>query len=322
MDASGSTRRDQCRINRAAPYRFQLPENYQRSTMNDKKETLRHRLQQPGLLIAPGIFDMVSMRLADTFGFDALYMTGFGAVASHMGLPDAGLATYSDMVGRVKAMASMARTPLIADGDTGYGGLLNVAHTVRGYEAAGAAAIQLEDQEFPKKCGHTPGRRVVPMADMVRKIQVASDARSSKDFLIIARTDARSALGLDEALRRAEAYARAGADVLFVESPETEEEMRQIGRSFDLPLLANMVEGGRTPVLSQAELESIGYKLVIFPVTALLAATQAMKTVYESFKQSGSSAGTSTPLMPFTDLTQLMGFEEVWEFEKRYADAN
>ncbi len=289
--------------------------------MNDKKKTLRNRLQQPGLLSAPGIFDMVSLRLADTFGFDALYMTGFGAVASHMGLPDAGLATYSDMVGRVKAMASMAKTPLIADGDTGYGGLLNVAHTVRGYEAAGASAIQLEDQEFPKKCGHTPGRRVIPMADMVRKIQVASDARSSRDFLIIARTDARSALGLDEALRRAEAYARAGADVLFVESPETEGEMRQIGRSFDLPLLANMVEGGRTPVLSQQELESIGYKLAIFPVTALLAATQAMKTVYESFKKDGSSAGSSTPLMPFTDLTKLMGFEDVWEFEKRYADA-
>ena len=185
--------------------------------MNDKKKALRERFQQPGLLSAPGIHDMVSLRLADTFCFDALYMTGFGTVASHMGLPDAGLATYSDMVGRVKAMASMARTPLIADGDTGYGGLLNVAHTVRGYEEAGAAAIQLEDQEFPKKCGHTPGRRVISVADMVRKIQVACDARSSGDFLIIARTDARSALGLDEALRRAEAYARAGADILFVE---------------------------------------------------------------------------------------------------------
>lgn len=288
--------------------------------MNDKKKTLRERLKQPGLLSAPGVFDMVSLRLADTFGFDALYMTGFGAVASHMGLPDAGLATYSDMVGRVKAMASMAETPLIADGDTGYGGLLNVAHTVRGYEAAGAAAIQLEDQEFPKKCGHTPGRRVIPMADMVRKIQVASDARSSRDFLIIARTDARSALGLDEALRRADAYARAGADILFVESPETQDEMRQIGRSFELPLLANMVEGGRTPVLSHQELESIGYKLAIFPVTALLAATEAMKAVYESFKKNGSSAGISTPLMPFADLTKLMGFEEIWEFEKRYAD--
>lgn len=288
--------------------------------MTNKKKILRERLQQPGLLSAPGVFDMVSLRLADAYGFDALYMTGFGAVASHMGLPDAGLATYSDMVGRVKAMASMAQTPLIADGDTGYGGLLNVAHTVRGYEAAGAAAIQLEDQEFPKKCGHTPGRRVIPMADMVRKIQVASDARSSSDFLIIARTDARSALGLDEALRRAEAYARAGADILFVESPETQDEMRQIGRSFELPLLANMVEGGSTPVLSQQELESIGYKLAIFPVTALLAATQAMQSVYASFKQNGSSLGISTPLMPFADLTKLMGFDEIWEFEKRYAD--
>jgi 2-methylisocitrate lyase-like PEP mutase family enzyme len=287
--------------------------------MNDKKKALRERFQQPGLLSAPGIHDMVSLRLADTFGFDALYMTGFGTVASHMGLPDAGLATYSDMVGRVKAMASMAKTPLIADGDTGYGGLLNVAHTVRGYEEAGAAAIQLEDQEFPKKCGHTPGRRVIPVADMIRKIQVASDARTSGDFQIIARTDARSVLGLDEALRRAEAYARAGADILFVESPETEGEMRQIGRSFELPLLANMVEGGRTPVLSQQELEAIGYKLAIFPVTALLAATQAMKAVYESFKKTGSSAGLSTPLMPFADLTMLMGFEEIWEFEKRYA---
>lgn len=290
--------------------------------MNPSPLTLRQRLQQPGLLTAPGVFDMVSLRLADSFGFDALYMTGFGAVASHMGLPDAGLATYSDMVGRVKMMAGMASTPLIADGDTGYGGLLNVAHTVRGYEEAGASAIQLEDQEFPKKCGHTPGRRVIPMADMVRKIRVACDARQSSDFLIIARTDARSALGLDEALRRAEAYARAGADILFIESPETREEMQRIGRAFDLPLLANMVEGGQTPVLSKQELELIGYKLAIFPVTALLAAAEAMRTVYDAFKQTGSSSAVSLPLMPFSNLTTLMDFEAVWDFEKRYADTD
>ena len=282
--------------------------------------SLKNRLSQPGLVIAPGVFDMVSLRLADTFGFDALYMTGFGTVASHMGLPDAGLATYADMVGRVSAMAGMARTPLIADGDTGYGGLLNVRHTVQGYEAAGAAAIQLEDQEFPKKCGHTPGRRVIPMEDMVRKIRVAADARRSKDFLIIARTDARTTLGLDEALRRAEAYAKAGADILFVESPESEEEMRTIGRTFHQPLLANMVEGGRTPVLSRQDLESIGYKLAIFPITAMLAAVQAMKTVYEGFQQHGSSTATQVPLMPFADLTRLMGFEDVWAFEKRYVE--
>ena len=287
---------------------------------SNKPAKLHTRLKQPGLVTAPGVYDMVSLRLADTFGFDALYMTGFGAVASHLGLPDAGLATYSDMVGRVTAMAQMARTPLIADGDTGYGGLLNVRHTVQGYEKAGASAIQLEDQEFPKKCGHTPGRRVIPTEDMVRKIRVAVEARESTDFLIIARTDSRTTLGLDEALRRAEAYAKAGADVLFVESPESEEEMRKIGASFELPLLANMVEKGRTPVLSQAELEDIGYKLAIFPVTALLAGVQAMTKVYQQFKNTGSSVGQDSDLYDFTALTKLMGFEDVWEFDKRHAD--
>jgi 2,3-dimethylmalate lyase len=292
----------------------------ERDNMPPTPAALRARLAQPGLIVAPGVFDMVSLRLADSFGFEALYMTGFGTVASHLGLPDAGLATYSDMVGRVTAMAGMARTPLIADADTGYGGLLNMRHTIRGYEAAGAAAIQLEDQEFPKKCGHTPGRRVIPMDDMVRKIRVAVDARSSPDFLIIARTDARTALGLDEALRRADAYAKAGADILFVESPESEEEMRTIGARFDVPLVANMVERGRTPVLSRAELESIGYKLAIFPVTAMLAAVQAMANVYGEFKAAGSSSATAQPLYDFAELTRLMGFEDVWAFEKRYAE--
>ena len=284
------------------------------------RANLKRRLQESGLVLAPGVFDMVSLRLADTFGFDALYMTGYGTVASHLGLPDAGLATYSDMVGRVTAMARMAQKPLIADADTGYGGLLNMRHTIQGYEAAGAAAIQLEDQEFPKKCGHTPGRRVIPIEDMVRKIQVAVDSRTDPNFLIIARTDARTSLGLDEALRRGEAYARAGADILFIESPESEEEMRRIGKAFDIPLLANMVERGRTPVLSKQDLESIGYKLAIFPVTALLAAVAAMKSVYQQFQDQGSSSGGTTPLFDFSELTKLMGFEDVWEFEKRYAE--
>ena len=281
---------------------------------------LRQRLQQRRLLVAPGVHDMVSVRLAATFGFEALYMTGFGTVASHLGLPDAGLATYSDMVGRVKQMASMARAPLIADGDTGYGGLLNVRHTVRGYEEAGASAIQLEDQEFPKKCGHTPGRRVIAMEDMVRKLRVAVEARASRDFLIIARTDARTALGLDEALRRAEAYARAGADILFVESPESVEEMRTICERFDVPLVANMVEKGRTPVLSRDELEALGYRIAIFPVSALLAAVKAMHGMYAHIREHGSSKDAPVELEDFGALTRLMGFEDVWEFEKRHAE--
>nr|MCU0763692.1 isocitrate lyase/PEP mutase family protein [Hydrogenophaga sp.] len=187
-------------------------------------------------------------------------------------------------------------------------------------ERAGASAIQLEDQEFPKKCGHTPGRRVIPLQDMVRKIQVAAESRDSSDFLIIARTDARTQLGLDEALRRAEAYARAGADILFVESPESAEEMRTIGERLDLPLVANMVEGGRTPVLSRPELEALGFRLAIFPVTALLASVHAMQAVYTDLLARGSSDQPPVPLVPFSELTQLMGFEEVWAFDRAHAE--
>jgi 2-methylisocitrate lyase-like PEP mutase family enzyme len=289
--------------------------------MTSQRTLFNQRLGQSGLIVAPGIYEMVSLRLADRMNFDALYMTGYGTVASLLGLPDAGLATYTEMVGRVSAMAGMAKTPLIADGDTGYGGLLNVRHTVRGYEAAGAVAIQLEDQEFPKKCGHTPGRRVIPMEDMVKKIEVAAATRTDPNFKIIARTDARTTLGLDEALRRGEAYAKAGADILFIESPESVDEMARIGKTFpNHPLIANMVEKGRTPVLSKGELEQLGYKIAIFPVTALLASVQAMTKVYEQFKETGSSVNNPVELYDFSDLSKLMGFEDVWEFEKRYVE--
>jgi len=282
--------------------------------------TLKDKLQPGSVLVAPGVFDMVSARCADSMDFAAMYMTGFGVAASHLGFPDAGLASYTEMLSRVEAIAGGCATPLIADGDTGFGGLLNVDRTVRGYEAAGAAAIQLEDQEFPKKCGHTLGRRVIPLEDMVKKIQVACAARASSDFLIIARTDARTALGLDEALRRAEAFQAAGADILFVESPESEEEMATICRSFDRPCLANMVEGGRTPVLSKARLAEIGYQLAIYPVTGLLAATAALQAAYGTLQAEGSSANATVPMYPFDDMTRLMGFERVWAFDERYAD--
>lgn len=287
-------------------------------TASPQRLATRLRDRTKGLIVAPGVHDMVSLRLADAMGFEALYMTGFGSVASLTGLPDAGLASYTEMVGRVQAMAGMARTPLIADGDTGYGGLLNVRHSVRGYEAAGAQAMQLEDQEFPKKCGHTPGRRVIPKQDMVAKIRVAVEARTSSDFLIIARTDARTSLGLSEALDRAQAYAEAGADVLFVESPESLEEMRTITRTLQRPVLANMVEGGRTPVMSPQQLQDLGYRLAIFPVTALLAGAAAMQASYARLLD-GRIDPAVPALMPFADMTKLMGFEDVWAFERRHA---
>jgi len=280
-----------------------------------------HALLGPGkLLVAPGVFDMVSARIADRMGFSALYMTGYGTVASSLGLPDAGLASYAEMVTRVAAIAGGTTTPLIADADTGFGGLLNVERTVRGYEAAGAKAIQLEDQVFPKRCGHTLGRQVIPAEDMARKIRVACESRASREFLIIARTDARTGHGIDEALRRAELYGKAGADILFVESPESEEEMRRICASFDLPCLANMVEGGRTPVLSRAALIEIGYRIAIFPATGFLAAAQALTTAYTALRAHGSSAEQGLALFPFTEMNRLMGFERVWDFERAHAE--
>lgn len=282
-------------------------------------KTLRQRLAAGEFVTAPGVFDGISARVADRMGFPALYMTGYGTVASHLGLPDAGLASYTEMLGRVQTLASVTTTPLIADGDTGYGGLLNVQRTVRGYEQAGAAAIQLEDQEFPKKCGHTPGRRVIPMEDMVAKIRVAVESRNSSDFLIIARTDARTTLGLDEALRRGEAYAKAGADILFIESPESEEEMAKICASFDTPCLANIVEGGRTPVVSRDRLVELGYAIAIFPATGFLAMGAALASVYGTLKTEGASVGVTAPMDDFMDFSRMMGFEEVWDFDKRHA---
>lgn len=288
-------------------------------TFSQRRAALKAALKT-GLVIAPGVFDGISARIADRMGFSALYMTGYGTVASAFGLPDAGIATYTQMEERARMIASLTSTPLIADADTGYGGLLNVQHTVRGYEAAGVCAIQLEDQEFPKKCGHMLGRRVVPMEDMAAKVRVAVDSRNDPNFLIIARTDARTTHGLGEALRRAEAYAKAGADLLFIESPESAEEMERIGQSFGLPLVANMVEGGRTPVLPAAELERIGYRLAIFPSLGFLAATAAMEKAFAGLKEKRSSAEPAVPLYEFQAMSRLMGFGEVSAFDRKYRD--
>ncbi len=289
--------------------------------MNAKKSQLAQRLKKNELVVAPGVFELISAKIADRMGFECLYVTGYGLVASHLGLPDAGLATYSDMVARVAQIGRMTQTPFIADGDTGYGGLLNVQHTVRGYEAAGACGIQLEDQEFPKKCGHVVGRRVIPAEDMAAKIRVAADSRADKDFLIIARTDARTTHGLDEALRRAALYLKAGADVLFIESPESIEEMRRIGETFKgVPLLANMVEGGRTPVLDRKTLEAVGYRIAIFPALGFLAMGAALEASYANLLKTGSSLDNPAPLYNFEKFSQLMGFDWVSEFERKYRD--
>jgi 2-methylisocitrate lyase-like PEP mutase family enzyme len=286
----------------------------------DKRGALAARIRKREWCSLPGIYDMISAKIADGMGFPALYMTGYGVVASYLGVPDAGLATYTDMVDRVGRFAEVCATPFIADGDTGYGGLLNLARTVAGYERAGAAGIQIEDQQFPKKCGHTPGRRVIPLEEAAAKIRCAAESRSSQDFLIVARTDARGAHGLDEALKRGEAFARAGADVLFIESPQSVAEMERIGAKLKgMPLLANMVEGGMTPVLPVPELKRVGYSIAIYPGAGFLAAGAALRGVYEHIRTTGSSLGAAAPLYDFKEFSKLMGFEAVWDFEKKWA---
>lgn len=288
------------------------------STITEKRRNFAQRLQEKRLLCAPGVYDMISAKIAHQQGFEALYMTGYGTVASYLGLPDAGLATYSQMLDRVNQFTQIVNTPMICDADTGYGGLLNVMQTVQGYESAGACMIQFEDQEFPKKCGHMPGRRVTSIEDMVKKIRVAVDTRQDKNFLIIARTDARTNHGLDEALRRAEAYAKAGADAIFIESPESEEEMAVIARSFDVPLLANMVEGGSTPILSAHDLQALGFRIAIFPALGFLATGAALDSAYQFLKAHGSTIGLDTPLYDFQKFSSLMGFDAISDFDSRY----
>jgi len=282
--------------------------------------SLKAAFEAGKFITAPGIFDMISTKVADGMGFDCLYVTGFGTVASHLGVADAGIATYTDMVGRVGRFAQMAKTPVIADADTGYGGLLNVRHTVLGYEAAGVTGIQLEDQEMPKKCGHTPGRSVIPAEDMVLKIKVAVEARRDPNFLIVARTDARTGLGLEEAIRRGRMYGDAGADIVFIESPESEAEMVEIGRSIQKPLLANNVEGGRTPILPAARLTEIGYSIAIYPGAGFLAVAAALERVYGHLLQHGDTNGLpAQESYGFGRMCELMGFPEVWEFDKKWA---
>jgi 2-methylisocitrate lyase-like PEP mutase family enzyme len=281
---------------------------------------LKAALRQRQFVVAPGVFDLISAKVADRLGFGALYATGYGMVASHLGLADVGIATYSDMVARAGQIAQTCRTPLIADADTGYGGLLNVRHSVRGYEAAGIAAIQIEDQESPKKCGHTPGRRVIPAEEMALKIEVAVESRNSTDFLVIARTDARTTLGLSEAIRRGQLYARAGADIVFVESPESEEELARIGQEIDAPLLANMVEGGRTPILRATRLAVLGFDIAIYPAVGFLAAAAALERVYGHLRHNGdSTALPASESYGFERMCDLMGFPQVWEFERHWA---
>jgi carboxyvinyl-carboxyphosphonate phosphorylmutase len=281
---------------------------------------LRELLAQPDLLVAPGAYDALSARLIAQAGFPAVYMTGFGTAASVLGQPDVGLLTMSEMVSRAAALAAViGERPLIADADTGYGNPINVRRTVHEYERAGVAAIHIEDQVWPKKCGHMEGKQVIPLDEMVQKIRAAVDARRDPDFVVIARTDANAVYGLEDALRRGQAYREAGADVIFIEAPRSLEELRAIAQTFpDVPLLYNWAESGKTPLLSLEEIHALGFKLVIFPASLLFAATHTLLSLLEVLKQGQTPTVFAERMISFSQFTDQVGLPDIQSLERRY----
>ncbi|MGX7681676.1 isocitrate lyase/PEP mutase family protein [Jatrophihabitans sp. DSM 45814] len=290
--------------------------------MTEHQSSLRELIARPETLIAPGVYDTVSAKLVERAGFSCAYLSGSGISMSGMGLPDIGLASFAEVAYRLEVVADSTALPIIADGDTGYGGVLNVVRTVREFERRGAAAIQLEDQVFPKRCGHEADRRCIPATEMVDKLHAATDSRRSDDFLIVARTDARTSEGLDAAIARGIQYAEAGADVVFVESPESVDEMRRICAEIDAPVLANMVEGGWTPLLSRDQLTEIGYQVAIFPNAVLRLVCRQIERFLSHFHETGETVSSLPDMYSHDELFALFDFPAWAELEKKYvADA-
>jgi carboxyvinyl-carboxyphosphonate phosphorylmutase len=275
-------------------------------------------LRTPGIIVAPGAYDGFSARLIEAAGFQAVYMTGAGTAASHLGQPDLGLATLTEMANHAGHLASCVTLPVVADADTGYGNVLNVVRTVREYEKAGVAGLHIEDQVAPKKCGHIAGKQVIPTEEFCDKIRAASEYRTDPDFVIIARTDARAVTGLDDAIERGNRYAEAGADLIFFEAPQTEDEIRRVAREIKAPLLANMVIGGKTPAIKVAELERLGFKMVIFPAVCMAAAVHAMEHSLAYLKEHGTDWQPGPVLGPM-DIFRRVGFDWWHGIEEKFA---
>ena len=278
--------------------------------------TLKKDLNSGATLVAPGVHDMISAILAEKIGFSAIFVGGYGISASHLGAPDVGIMTFTDVLDRVRMISEVTTKPLIVDADTGYGGLINLRHAVRNFEKVGVAAIQIEDQVFPKRCGHAKGIKVVTIEEMSTRINVAIDSRMSEDFLIIARTDCRPELGLDEAIKRAEAYTKAGADLIFVESPQNVKEMEKLRKSIDAPLVFKMVPDGKLSDLDSKVLADMGFNLLIYPSLGFLSAADAMQRAFTELKNTGLVKKQS--LQSFADFSEMIGFDEIYSFEKRW----
>src|SRR5262245_21114518 len=281
---------------------------------------LRQLLRQPGIIVAPGAYDCLTAKLIEREGFPVVYMTGAGTAVTRVGKPDLGFASLTEMLANASAMTSTIGVPLIADADTGYGGALNVYRTIQEYEKAGVAALHIEDQAFPKRCGHLDGKEVIPLAEMVVKLRAACAARTDEDFVIIARTDALAVTGLDDTLRRCAAYAEAGADVLFVEALRTEAEIDCIRHEVDVPLLFNFVEYGKSPLIPVAQLEALGFKMVIFPGSLMLSVYTLAQRILREIRQHGTTASLLGEMGSVVDLFNLMGMQEALALDAKWTE--
>jgi 2-methylisocitrate lyase-like PEP mutase family enzyme len=282
--------------------------------------TLKSLLQSPGSLLAPGIYDSFSALIAEQAGFQAAYLSGASIAYTRLGRSDVGLTTYTEVEQTLSRIADRVRLPIIVDGDTGFGNALNVMRTVRGFEKAGAAMIQLEDQTFPKRCGHLEGKTIAPVQEMCGKLKAALDARRSDDTLILARTDSLAVEGFDAAMERAEAYLACGVDALFIEALRTEDELLAAAKRFGsrIPLLANMVEGGITPLHSVDDLQAMGFKIVIFPGGAARAVAHSLRNYYGTLHQKGSTASLSDSMLDFNQLNELIETPALMEQARKY----
>jgi methylisocitrate lyase len=286
---------------------------------NPQASVLRRLLAGPEFLVLPGVYDALTAKLAEQAGFKCLVMGGFSVAASRLGQPDVGYLTMTEMAAAIKTICDATPLPLFADGDTGYGNALSVRRTVQEYEKAGAAAILFEDQVWPKRCGHMAGKEVIPADEHAVKIKAAVDARTNPDTVIIARTDSRASLGLQEAIRRGWLYINAGADALFIEAPQDEAELIAIGRAFPGKiLLSNMIEGGKTPLLTPSRLQEMGYRIVFWPCTALFTVQKALAEVYGELRRTGTTIGVSDHMSSFQEFNQLIGLADYNKLEIKY----
>lgn len=290
------------------------------NTYDGRRPTLRELLAGEEMLLAPGCYDALGARLVEDAGFPAVYMTGFGSAASRLGRPDIGLMSLTEMVDNARRIAQAVDIPVIADADTGYGNPVNVIRTVREYEAAGVSAIHIEDQVMPKRCGHMEGKQVIAVEEAVAKIAAAVSARRSREFVVIARTDARAVEGLPAALERARRYREAGADMLFVEAPQSTEEIEAVAEAFvEVPLLFNYAEGGKTPPVSHEFLRSLGFQVVIFPISTLLVATAAMRDVLAQIRADGTPIKALPSILGFDEFLDFIGLPEIHALDRRFA---